>query len=66
MIAFGNALKDHLRRRDGSDESPIENEPAKDHGHQPIQVAGAIYQTLARCQSRDDSTVGACSGSTRK
>ena len=51
VIAFGNALKNHLRRRDGSDESPIDNEPAKDQGHQPIQVAGAIYETLARCQS---------------
>jgi putative membrane protein len=41
----------HLRRPDGSDESPIETERAKDHGHQPIQLAGAIYQIVARCQS---------------
>jgi putative membrane protein len=51
VIVFGDALKNHLRRRDGSDESPIETEPAKDQGHQPIRVAGAIYETLARWQS---------------
>jgi ion channel-forming bestrophin family protein len=51
VIAFGDALKNHLRRRDGSDESPIENEPVKDKGHQPLQVAGAIYETLTRWQS---------------
>jgi ion channel-forming bestrophin family protein len=51
VIAFGDALKDHLRRRDGSDESPIEKAHVKDQGHQPIQVTGAIYETLARWQS---------------
>jgi putative membrane protein len=51
VIAFCVALKNHLRRPDGSDESPIEKEPAKDQRHQPIQVAGAIYETLARWQS---------------
>jgi ion channel-forming bestrophin family protein len=51
VIAFGNALKNHLRSPDGSDESPVENELAKDHVHQPLQVAGAIYETLTRWQS---------------
>ena len=51
VIAFGIAVKNHLRRGNGSDELPIENEPAKAQGHQPLQVAGAIYETLTRWQS---------------
>jgi putative membrane protein len=51
VIAFGIAVKNHLRRGNGSDESPSVNEPVKDQGHQPIQVAGAIHETLAHWQS---------------
>jgi putative membrane protein len=51
VIAFGNALKNHLRRSDASDETPFEQEIAKDRTHRPIQVAGSIYEILARSQS---------------
>jgi ion channel-forming bestrophin family protein len=51
VIAFGIALMNHLRRPDGSDESAIEKDLGKGQGHQPIQVAGAIYETLTRWQS---------------
>ncbi len=51
VIEFGIALMNHLRRPDGSDESAIEKDLVKGQGHQPIQVAGAIYETLTRWQS---------------
>ena len=51
VIEFGIALMNHLRRPDGSDESAIEKDVGKGQGHQPIQVAGAIYETLTRWQS---------------
>ena len=51
VIAFGFALKEHLRRHDGWDESPIEKTPDQNRRHQPLQVAGAIYETLARWQT---------------
>jgi ion channel-forming bestrophin family protein len=51
VIAFGIALMNHLRRPDGSDESAIDKDFVKDPSHQPIQVAGAIYETLTRWQS---------------
>jgi ion channel-forming bestrophin family protein len=51
VIAFGTALMNHLRRRDGSDEPPAEDKRPKAQVHQPIQLAGAIYQTVLRCQS---------------
>ena len=56
----------HLRRPDGSDESAIEKDVGKGQGHQPIQVAGTIYETLTRWQSEGRLMAGACYGSTRK
>ena len=50
IIAFGFALKDHLRRRDGSDEPPTGDRLEKPQAHQPIEVTRTIYETLARAQ----------------
>src|SRR5262249_44584943 len=43
---FGAALKDHLRRRDGSDEPPRGQEVPRDRVHEPSRLAGVLYQTL--------------------
>jgi putative membrane protein len=50
VIAFGEALKDHLRRPDGSDEAPTEGEKKGDRVHKPSSVAGAILETVMRWQ----------------
>jgi putative membrane protein len=51
VAAFGTTLLSHLRRRDGSDEQRANvagiSPPAR---HEPIRVAGAIYDVLARSQ----------------
>ncbi len=57
MIAFAEALKDHLRRRHGSDEPPRDLEPEKDPVHDPIRLAGAIYETVIQWQRE-----GRCDG----
>jgi putative membrane protein len=44
---FAQALKDHLRRRDGSDEPLPSQEPAENRVHQPSRLAGAIYEILS-------------------
>jgi ion channel-forming bestrophin family protein len=50
VIAFAEALKDHLRRRDGSDEPRPEDETKGGRVHEPICVAGAILDTVLRWQ----------------
>ena len=50
VITFAEALKDHLRRRDGSDEPCREDETNGDPVHQPILVAGAIVDKVVRWQ----------------
>jgi len=50
VIAFAEVLKDHLRRRDGSDEPRPGDEKMADRIHQPIWVAGAILDTVVRWQ----------------
>jgi len=50
VIAFGEALKEHLRRRDGSDEAPAGIWAEKDQAHEPGRLAGAIYETMAEWQ----------------
>ena len=50
LIAFAEALKDHLRRRDGSDEAPVSDEQDGHWAHQPSRVAGELVDTVIRCQ----------------
>jgi ion channel-forming bestrophin family protein len=50
VIAFSEALKDHLRRRDGSDESTAQLEKKSDWDHRPSWVAGALVDIVARWQ----------------
>jgi ion channel-forming bestrophin family protein len=50
VIAFAEALKDHLRRSDGSDDAVAEMEKKGEWAHQPSQVAGALVDTVARWQ----------------
>jgi len=47
VIAFGEAVKDHLRRDNGSDEAPAGVRAEQDQAHEPGKLAGAIYETLA-------------------
>jgi ion channel-forming bestrophin family protein len=50
IVAFGEALKDHLRRRDGTDEPRREDSPRADERHLPSRLAGAIYEAVVRWQ----------------
>jgi putative membrane protein len=49
VIAFAEALKDHLRRRDGSDEA-TKAELSGRWDHLPSRLAGAIIELVARWQ----------------
>jgi len=53
VIAFGEALKEHLRRRDGSDEAPAGIRADHDQAHEPGRLAGAIYETMAEWQRQE-------------
>lgn len=50
VIAFAESLKDHLRRRDGSDESKLDSAENGGWKHQPSRVAGALIDTVVRWQ----------------
>jgi putative membrane protein len=52
VIAFGAALKDHLRGRDGSDEAPAGGGAERVQAHEPGRLAAAIYGTVAEWQSQ--------------
>jgi ion channel-forming bestrophin family protein len=47
IAAFGDVLKEHLRRPDGSDEPRRRDPTSAKPLHEPARVAGAIYQYLA-------------------
>jgi putative membrane protein len=47
FAAFGDVLKDHVRRRDGSDEPPSKDYAGGKLAHEPARVAGAIYEHVA-------------------
>jgi len=47
IAAFGDVLKDHLRRRDGSDEPMRQGLSKGEQVHEPARVAGAIYEFVA-------------------
>ncbi len=50
LIAFAETLKDHLRRRDGSDESAAPDEQKGQWSHRPSRVAGELVDIMVRCQ----------------
>ena len=51
VIAFGRALKDHLRPpRPSAKEAAAELGSKTDAVHQPVRLAGDIYETVARWQ----------------
>ena len=50
LIAFAEALKDHLRRQDGSDEATAQMETEANWDHRPSQLAGALFDTVIRWQ----------------
>jgi len=50
VIAFGEALKNHLRSGNGSDEPPAGTRAERDQVHEPGRLAGAIYETIAEWQ----------------
>jgi putative membrane protein len=47
IAAFGDVLKDHLRRRAGSDEPPRQDSSSRTQVHEPARIAGAIYEYMA-------------------
>jgi ion channel-forming bestrophin family protein len=48
VTEFAAVLKDHLRRRDGSDDAKPTPATEISPAHQPIRVAGEIYEAIAR------------------
>ena len=50
VIAFAEALKQHLRRRDGSAERTLEVKTKAEWCHQPSRLAGVIVEMVARWQ----------------
>jgi ion channel-forming bestrophin family protein len=50
VISFAEALKDHLRRRDGSDEATALAENNGHWNHQPSRLAGVIVDMVVRWQ----------------
>ena len=50
VIAFAEALKDHLRRRDGSDEATALAENKGHWNHQPSRLAGVIVDMVVGWQ----------------
>jgi putative membrane protein len=50
VISFAEALKDHLRRRDGPDAAAVEAEHNGDWNHQPSRLAAAIVELVVRWQ----------------
>jgi len=47
VASFGEVLKDHLRRRDGSDEPPRSDLSSGKEFHEPARIAAAIYDSIA-------------------
>jgi putative membrane protein len=47
LASFGEVLKDHLRRRGGSDEAATKEPAPAKPVHEPVRVAGAIYDEVA-------------------
>lgn len=50
LIAFAEALKDHLRRRDGSDEAAAPEKMKGSWTHGPSHVAGELVDLVMCCQ----------------
>jgi ion channel-forming bestrophin family protein len=50
VIAFAQALKDHLRRRDGSDEATVNTTETGGWEHRPSWIAGSLIDTVVRWQ----------------
>jgi ion channel-forming bestrophin family protein len=50
LIAFAEALKDHLRRRDAPDEQPAPAIIRPSWTHGPSRVAGELFDLVTRCQ----------------
>ena len=50
VIAFAEALKDHLRRGNGSNEAPVDLKHQGDWNHQPSRAAGVIIDMVVRWQ----------------
>ena len=50
VIAFAEALKEYLRRREGSDEATVAVKNNDDWNHQPSRVAGVIVDMVIRWQ----------------
>jgi putative membrane protein len=50
VIAFGEALKNHLRRPDLADELAPNCKPAGAPAHHPSRLAGALYETVIQWQ----------------
>jgi putative membrane protein len=50
LIEFALALKNHLRRQDGTDEPPRGRDQEAPGGHEPSRIAGSLYWILARGQ----------------
>ncbi len=48
VAEFAEALMEHLRRRDGSDEPPSPEENKIDRVHRPIKIAGAIFEIVVK------------------
>ena len=48
VTEFAAVLKDHLRRRDGSDDAKPTTATEISPAHQPIRVAGEIYEAIVR------------------
>ena len=64
VIAFGQGLKDHLRATRGQETAPTEARPSTDPVHDPVRLAGSIYETLPNGSAREAGTAGPRSGST--
>jgi putative membrane protein len=47
VAAFGEVLKDHLRRRNAADLPPSKDLSSSKGDHEPARVAGAIYEYVA-------------------
>ncbi len=47
VASFGEALKNHLRRPDGSDDPSSTETSSGRPSHEPVRIAGAIYENVA-------------------
>jgi putative membrane protein len=52
VIGFGRALKRHLRRRATLTANSTDTSPTADQAHEPLKIAGDIYETVARWHRR--------------